>query len=89
MRVLLRHAAISVLAGVISVFCLINALLQRDMAQGDKELSVANLVAADSYYSSALARLSSFGRIPWIFSEFLQILSNFLSKVAGRVSAAA
>jgi hypothetical protein len=69
MRVLLRHAAISVLAGVISVFCLINALLQRDMAQGDKELSVANLIAADSYYSSASARLSYFGRIPWIFSD--------------------
>lgn len=60
---------ISASAGVISVFCLFASLVQGDMALGDKELSAANLAAADSYYSSALARLSYFDRIPVIFSD--------------------
>jgi hypothetical protein len=69
MRVIVRHVAISVSMGVISVVCLITALLEGDMAQGDKELSAANLAAADRYYSSALGRVSYFDRIPLMFSD--------------------
>ena len=61
-----RYLAAAVVLGVLAAACAAAAVLERGMAEAQRELAVANLAAAERGYAAVERRLAPLARAPWL-----------------------